>query len=289
MPILVAIKGLSHAEAVLRLGAQIACRSHEPLTILTVVKHQATRSLGRVEAILAQASEVVQSQVSEARTKLRVGHPAVEIVEEAKEGHYDLVIVGQEPNQHLATRFLLGSTVIRVVEHAPCPVIVAKGKIKPMKRILLCDSGNADPSVGLPPDSPKKGPSALRRFIELPIGLIDGAGEIVVLHVMSQISAGPGVRGKQLRSDTEELLEERAPEGELLARDIEALAGLGLCARAKVRHGLVVEEILDEAQREDYDLVVIGAYRRQGWGRILLDDLAHKLVVELDRPVLVVR
>ena len=106
---------------------------------------------------------------------------------------------------------------------------------------------------------------------------------------MSQMSAGPGVRGKQLRSDTEELIEERTPEGELLGRDIEALANLGLCARAQVRHGLVVEEILEEAQGGDYDLVVIGAYRGQGWQRILLDDLAHRIVVELDRPVLIVR
>jgi nucleotide-binding universal stress UspA family protein len=85
------------------------------------------------------------------------------------------------------------------------------------------------------------------------------------------------------------LINERAPEGELLQRDIEVLDKLGVHARAKVRHGLVVEEILYEVQGEDYDLVVIGAYRGEGWQRILLDDLAHRLVVELDRPVLVVR
>jgi nucleotide-binding universal stress UspA family protein len=129
----------------------------------------------------------------------------------------------------------------------------------------------------------------LNRFLKLSVDLLDGTGEIVVLHVMSQMSAGPGVRGKQLRSGTEELINERAPEGELLQWDIEVLDNLGLHARAKVRHGLVVEEILDEVQSEDYDLVVIGAYRGEGWQRILLDDLAHRLVVELDRPVLVVR
>jgi nucleotide-binding universal stress UspA family protein len=129
----------------------------------------------------------------------------------------------------------------------------------------------------------------LGRFIELPVDLFDGTGEIIVLHVMSQIGAGPGVRGKQLRSSTEELLEERAPEGELLQRHVEALDRLGIRARAVVRHGLVVEEILDEVRGGEYDLVVIGAYRGEGWQRILLDDLAHRLVVELDRPVLVVR
>jgi nucleotide-binding universal stress UspA family protein len=295
--VLTATNGSSRAEAALRLGAQIARQSHEPLTILTVIKHEADGPPAPVDTILAQACEIVQPQFTEVCTRVRIGHPATEIVREAGEGNYDLVIVGERPNRNLVARFLLGSTAVRVLEHAPCPVIVAKGKIGPIQRILLCDSGSQDPSVGLPPASHpstvpstgRTGPSVLSRFTEIPIGLLDGVGEIVILHVMSQMSAGPGVKGKQLRSDTEELLEERAPEGELLRRDIEKLESLGLRARARVRHGLVVEEILEEAQSGDYDLVVIGAYRGQGWQRILLDDLAHRIVVELDRPVLVVR
>ena len=68
-----------------------------------------------------------------------------------------------------------------------------------------------------------------------------------------------------------------------------ALPLAGRCGRARVRHGLVLEEVLEEVQSEDYDLVVIGAYRGQGWQRILLDDPARRIVVELDRPVLVGR
>jgi nucleotide-binding universal stress UspA family protein len=106
---------------------------------------------------------------------------------------------------------------------------------------------------------------------------------------MSQISAGPGVRGKQLRAEVEELMGERTPEGELLLRDLQALERPGVRSRPKVRHGLVVDEILAEVRDGDYDLVVIGAYRGAGWQRILLDDLAHQIVVQLERPVLVVR
>jgi nucleotide-binding universal stress UspA family protein len=297
MPVLVAIDGSPHTEPVLCLGAQIARRGCEPLTILTVLRHEVDRPPAPVDAILGRACDLVEPQFPDVRTRVRIGHPATEIVREAEEGNYDLVIVGQRPNRNLVKRFLLGSTAVRVVEHAPCPVIVAKGKIGPFQRILLCDSGSVDPSVGLPLASLPPttlgtrgaGPSVLSRFTELPVDLLDGTGEIVVLHVMSQMSAGPGVKGKQLRSNIEELVEEWAPEGELLWRDIEALEKLGYRARAKVRHGLVIEEILGEVQSGDHDLVVIGAYRGQGWQRILLDDLAHRLVVELDRPVLVVR
>jgi len=194
---------------------------------------------------------------------VRIGHPATEIVREAEEGGYDLVIVGERPNRNLVTRFVHGSTAVRVVEHAPCPVIVAKGKAGPVRRVLLCDSGSADPAIGLRPasspsvrlgtggtgDTHGAGPSVLSRFTQIPVELLDSGGEIVVLHVMSQMSAGPGVKGKELRSDTDELLEDHAPEGDLLRRDMEALERLGIHAHAKVRHGLVVEEILEEAHR----------------------------------------
>jgi nucleotide-binding universal stress UspA family protein len=293
MPVLVAIDGSWHTDAALRVAAQIAQRGREPLTVLTVIRTRGSWVPLPLDEVLDRIGGMGLPELPDVRTKVRVGHPATEIVREAEEGQYDLVIVGERPGRNMMARFLTGSTAIRVVEHAPCPVIVAKGKMGPIQRILLCDSGSDDPTVGLRSNKHGTGravlPSVLSRFTQLPLDLLNGTGEIVVLHVMSQISAGPGVQGKQLRSDSDDLINQRAPEGELLERDIEALKRMGLRARAKVCHGLVVEEILDEALRGDYDLVVIGSYRGEGWQRILLDDLAHRIVVELDRPVLVVR
>jgi nucleotide-binding universal stress UspA family protein len=103
------------------------------------------------------------------------------------------------------------------------------------------------------------------------------------------MGAGPGIDGHQLRADADALILEQAPEGELLGRDLQALRNKGYPCIPKVRHGLVVEEVLAEARMGDYDLVIIGAHRGTGWRRILLDDIAHQIVVGLDRPVLVVR
>jgi len=130
---------------------------------------------------------------------------------------------------------------------------------------------------------------ALGHFAAKLVDLLDGEEEVTVLHVMSQISAGPGVRGKSLRVGVEELMAERSPEGELLERDVEILKGSRIHPHPKVRHGLVVEEILDEARSGDYDLVIIGAHASEGWQRILLDDLARRIITQLDRSVLVVR
>jgi len=303
MPVLVAVNGSCQSEAPLLVASEVAQRIGEALTILTVTKPAEARVSS--DRTLAGVRRLLPQGTVEVWIKWRVGDPGTEIVREAEEGSYELVVVGAPQTRNLLVRLVHGSTAIRVGEHAPCPVIVAKGKIGPIRRLLLCDSGSEDPSLGLStnlhdtkrgnstgqrmPATDRGGPSLVSRFTELPLDLFSGAIEIVVLHVMSQISAGPGVRGQQLRSDADQLTSQRAPEGCLLGRDIEVLQRLGLNARAKVCHGLVVEEILKEAQAGDHDLVVNGADRGAGWQRILLDDLAHRIVVELDRPVLVLR
>jgi len=60
-------------------------------------------------------------------------------------------------------------------------------------------------------------------------------------------------------------------------------------ATPKVRHGFVVDEILDEGRTGNYDLVVIGAHQQEHWAGFLLDDLAEQIITKIDRPVLLVR
>jgi len=273
MKILMATGGSPHSEVALRFGAQIASRLGEIPTILTVISHEADRP--RADAILQRSVELLKPIIPVVHTRIRIGHRAEEIVREAEEGSYSLAVVGERQRHAPMTRFLLGSTAIRVVEHAPCPVVVAKGKIGPVGRILLCDSGVEDTPL-------------LSRFLDQLAGLMRAEAEVTILHVMSQISAGPAVSGEQLYADAEELIQRQAPEGEWLSRDVQLLRQLNLQPHPKVRHGLVVDEILAEASEGDYDLVVIGAHRGEGWRRILLDDLAHQIITETDRPVLVV-
>lgn len=275
MRLLIPSGGSPHSNAALRLGAYIleAQRVAAAPTILTVIKHEGERS--QANDILAKARELIGPDVIDVQLKVRVGSPAEEIIAEASEGSYDLVIVGERQKHRLVTR-LLGSTATRVVEQAPCPVIIAKGQVGPLQRILLCDSGGMRPSV-------------LNRFATQFVDLFESKVNITVLHVMSQMSAGPGVSGQALRANAEELMQQHTPEGELLAKDVQTLEKLNVHSLAKVRHGLVVDEILDEARSGNYDLVVIGNYQGEGWGRFLLENLAHQIVVKMDRPVLVVR
>jgi nucleotide-binding universal stress UspA family protein len=280
MRLLIASDGSPHSDAALRLGAQLLQRRRptqsstaQPPTVVTVIRRENDQP--QAKQTLAKALALLGMKANEVTTKIRIGRPAEEIVGETIEGKYHLVILGKSSEQSRFTRWL-GLTTVQVAEHAPCSVAIATGEIKPIRQVLVCDSGVHSPSL-------------LNRFMQQVGDLLEEGVIITVLHVMSQMAAGPSVSGEQLRANTEELIQEHAPEGELLTQDIRVLQKANIQAVPKVRHGFVVDEILDEAHRGNYDLVVIGAHEKARWTGFLLDDLAKQIITQIDRPVLLVR
>lgn len=270
MRILIATGGAPHSDAAIRLGGYIAEATGALVTLLTVIKKETGRLQG--EAILERAAALLPAGV-QVETKLRSGQPAEEIVREARESDQDMLLLGERVHHGLAKR-ILAPTAQRVLERMPCPVLIARGQTRPPKRVLVCEGG--------------RDPSLLQRLLAQRASVLAAAETVTILHVMSQMAAGPGVPGWELRAEAEELMDENTPEGRLLEEDLEHLAQLHVELEAKVRHGLVVKEILKEARSGDYDLVVIGAHKGARWERFLLDDLAQEIVDQVDRPVLVV-
>lgn len=272
MRLLIAIEGGEHSQQTVRLGALLAHRALGWVTVLTVVEHEAGRS--EAEANLARAIALEELEGIEVESKVRAGDIAGEIVSEARAGAYDLLVIGVRPSHSFLKR-LLGPISERVVADAPCPVLIVKGKARPLRNILVCSSGA----------NGYEGPSrAVAR-----LATIFSGKTITLLHVMSQISATPDVRqGWQLQADAGELMEEATPEGRLLEERGEILRESEFLVEAKVRHGLVVDEILEEAQSGEYDLVVLGSHSATGWRRYLLDDVAHQIIPRIDSSLLIV-
>ncbi|MGD8805619.1 MAG: universal stress protein [Chloroflexota bacterium] len=292
MRFLIATGGSKHSDLAVQAGLNLARCTNSSVTILTVIKDPKQRPEAQriLERALAGAALPDAASVGPDRpvdgsaaarpgihieTKIRLGHPAEEIVSEAGEGDYRLMVVGTWPKRQLL-HGLLAPTTERVVMQAPCPVLVAKGDLSSMDHVLLCVSGA---------NSPSRAAALLRDLAEC----ADRRLSITVLHVMSQISVGPDPGDDwQLVASAEELIEGRAPEGRWLRQEVERLKRTPAQVRARVRHGLVVDEVLMEALEGKCDLIVAGAHRQAGWQRFLLDDLTHQLVVRADRPVLIV-
>lgn len=273
MNILIAVDGSPHSQITLRLGAKIVALTESTATILTVARSKFARK--ECSAFLTQADEYFSRQGLDVDTEIRTGKPSKEIIEAIKSSPYDLVLLGSRRVSEPIKR-LFGSTLDQVIEKSPCPILISKEDAGDLKHILICDSG-----VGQPP--------LMDRFISQLKTLVRENSQVTVLHVMSQMSAGPGVKGWQLRAEAEDLIDAHTPEGELLEHDIDELETFDIHPDVIVRHGWVVEEIIDEAKQGDYGLIVIGAHRSEGWQRYLLDDLARQIIVEADRPVLMVK
>jgi nucleotide-binding universal stress UspA family protein len=271
MRILIAIHDPSNIDRTLQFAAQFARCTDAASVVLAVIED--SRRPSRAGEQLGTAGEVLG--MPNLPTRRRVGELVRQIQAETSQEHYDLLIIGESQPQHGLSILPREGAIQKIVEQSSCPVLIVKGLARRVKHILLCDSGAEN--------------SVLSMFTVQLADLLEGEEEVTVLHVMSQISAGPGVDGKQLFADVQELIAEDAPEGRVLGQDLQLLGQPGIHPSPRVRHGLVVDEILAEARDGDYDLVVIGAHREQGWKRFLLDDLAHKIIAHIDRPVLVVR
>jgi len=95
------------------------------------VEHEAVKihvETAKREALaqLSLVADQLHAKGLEAESILRVGNPYVEIVNAAKEFGIDLIVIGSHGYTGLG-RLLLGSTADRVLQYAPCPVLVVKG------------------------------------------------------------------------------------------------------------------------------------------------------------------
>jgi nucleotide-binding universal stress UspA family protein len=77
------------------------------------------------EVVAAWAARLAPDVAAETFTP--EGHPAEEIVAAAKAWSADLIVIGSHGRGALS-RVLLGSVAEAVMRHAPCPVLVARGK-----------------------------------------------------------------------------------------------------------------------------------------------------------------
>jgi nucleotide-binding universal stress UspA family protein len=75
---------------------------------------------------LSLVTEQMLAKGLKAQPALRVGNPYEEIVSAANEMGADLIVIGSHGHGGLG-RLLLGSTAERVLQYAPCAVLVVKG------------------------------------------------------------------------------------------------------------------------------------------------------------------
>jgi nucleotide-binding universal stress UspA family protein len=132
MKLLVAYDGSKHSVFALEKAAEIASEEGSSVTVLSVVPPSARGSKAGGHVGLAPHADAdvgwgrwyLSERGIEPTTKMAHGEPAHEILEEAREGAYDRIVMGTRELGPIA-RHLSGSVSRKVAEEAPCVVIVA--------------------------------------------------------------------------------------------------------------------------------------------------------------------
>jgi universal stress protein A len=80
------------------------------------------------EKSLASVAQSIEGQISSTpNMKLSQGVPDIEIIREATEGNYDLIVMGSHGRTGLS-RVVIGSVAEKVVRHALCPTLIVPHK-----------------------------------------------------------------------------------------------------------------------------------------------------------------
>ena len=140
--ILVAVDGSDHADRALSFALELANKYSAKILLLTVVppvflpipslnimKSQALSDasieLENVfKAVLSRAEEKAKKTNLKIFTRLEKGNPDEVIIETAKTGNFDMIVVGSRGLGH--RDYALGSVSSRVADNATCPVLLVK-------------------------------------------------------------------------------------------------------------------------------------------------------------------
>ena len=136
--ILLAFDGSAGAHKALEAALELAQLHQGKIWALAVEENlpHVIATVGEFQDIKEQANEKFRKLLEAARTRageagielkslLRGGHPAQTIVEVAKEGEFDVILVGHSGLSGVWASFL-GTTAEKVSRHAPCSVLIVR-------------------------------------------------------------------------------------------------------------------------------------------------------------------
>jgi nucleotide-binding universal stress UspA family protein len=297
MKILLATDGSETAESALDFVQAFPFPEDSDITLITVMEEEMLAGTGHEglsveqqrtlretkEAVREACEELLDKQSERLRnagwagsTLLRSGHPADEIVRAADELDIDLVVVGSHGLTGIK-RYLLGSVSSRVLEYAPCSVLIVKGThdgrmVDTRLRMLLAydESPSAEKAVDF--------------CSSLPLGK---QVEVTVLTVMPLVTLYRQDIAQQLSWLWQQ--QKRAAE-EALERVTKEVAWATPNVYSKLLESDdIAEAILNTAREKDCELLVAGHKGRGAIKKFLIGSVAVRLAHHADCSVLAVK
>jgi len=259
----------------------------EPTAALVPGPPMATARMMSSPDVEAQIVDFLQAEVAalvgrleaaglEAAGNVLRGRPATVLVEEAGTYEADLVLVGSRGHGPIAS-LVLGSVSAEVVDHAPCPVLVARGT--GADRVLLASDGSFHAA------------HAESIIAHWPIFADAHIRVVSVAEVARPWHSGiaPTMYRQAMVAYAKDVDEAKTRHLDV-ARDAAArLNAAGRTVDATLRVGDAAAEIIEEASSWGADLVVLGSRGLTGLTRLVLGSVARNVLHGSTSSVLVVR
>ncbi len=237
--------------------------------LYAAVVDELTRALEATEALLRRPGITVQGVQRE-------GRAASVIVDEAREFVADVVVLGSRGHGTIAS-MLMGSTSAEVVDHAPCPVLIARTPA--IGGVLLADDGS-------------ESSERAREVLEAWAPFADA--EVTVLSVAEVsgpwiIGVAPTMYDEVLAAHAADRAEANRNASAIASAGAEALTRAGRRAEAISDEGDAAHRILETAQDRASGLIVLGSRGRTGIVRAMLGSVARNVLHHAKASVLIVR
>ena len=286
--ILVPTDGSEHATRAAEHGAALARAFSASLHVMAVIDTRTAggpfsggdledETLDRMTADAEDTVTAITDAVDAAgaiQTTIRTGNPADEICAYRDDHDIDLIAMGTHGRTGVE-RYLAGSVTESVVRHADVPVFTVRATEQSRKTDSYDD-------ILVPTDGSTAATAAVEPACEI-AAQFDSR-----LHALNVVNLGDVATGSEytLPSDLIDTLE---AQGEKVTERIAARAReSGVETVTQVVDGFPAADILDYAEENDIDLIVMGTAGRTGLNRFIMGSTTERLIRHADMPVLAV-
>ena len=271
MKILICSDGTSSAETAIHLGGLLGGALKAQIALLGIAETSSDEQPLR-DALLKQA-ELLRGRAISPNIIVQSGEPVRQIADQTSKTKHDLVVIGARWTGATG-HYWRSEKSYEVIKSIQPPVLVAIGEREQLKRFLVCTGG--------------------KEFIEQAVqftGKLARAvnASVTLLHVMAEPPA-MYVDLVRLEENVDQLLQSKSELGTNLRRQKRELERLGVSAKVRLRHGIVIDEVFEEVREGDYDLIVTGTSQARGLLRhYIMGDLTRGILNRANVPVLVAR
>lgn len=256
MRVLLGLDEHTNAGELLSYGAMLARATSGPITVVAAAEDKAD-----ADQLAIFAKETIGAQVPNITFHARPGRATDEILKVAMSGEFDLLLLA-EPRKISAR---MDTTFRELIRRSPLPMLVVKGERPSIRRILFCTAGG-EPG---------------KRDIIFGGRLARRTGAATMLLYVDTTNA-PATPGAGPNRSARPWIANHLEEGALTLRN------QGIHVDIKERSGVVIEEILKEAEEGEHDLIVIGRHLEGMASRLGGTDLTTEILQRAACSVMIV-